>query len=196
MGQRLNVEIHKNGEVLANSYYHWGAYTSSALNLTNMILRQVESENNQEENEILYAISLLESTGAHLTDDELAFAQKIEPNRSFKLATSRNDGLIAISEKGIEDTRRWEEGRVEIDILTRTVKFDVLHMYSKEDYMDIYATDEEEYNQLPVFPSSFSYDFNSIPFGKFDFFALIIKQFIKNGNYTVRYNDDVLCFIE
>ena len=33
MGQRLNIEIKKDSKVLANSYYHWSAYTSSALQM-------------------------------------------------------------------------------------------------------------------------------------------------------------------
>ena len=33
MGQRLNIEIKKDSKVLANAYYHWSAYTSSALQM-------------------------------------------------------------------------------------------------------------------------------------------------------------------
>jgi hypothetical protein len=28
MGQRLNIEIVKNGDVLANSYYHWSGFSN------------------------------------------------------------------------------------------------------------------------------------------------------------------------
>ena len=38
MGQRLNIEITKNGNVLANSYYHWSAYSDCALNITTKII--------------------------------------------------------------------------------------------------------------------------------------------------------------
>lgn len=38
MGQRLNIEILKNGEVLANSYYHWSGFSNSAINLTIYII--------------------------------------------------------------------------------------------------------------------------------------------------------------
>lgn len=31
MGQRLNIEIHNNGELLTNCYYHWSGYTKCAL---------------------------------------------------------------------------------------------------------------------------------------------------------------------
>lgn len=31
MGQRLNIEVIKNGKVVGNCYYHWSAYTLSSL---------------------------------------------------------------------------------------------------------------------------------------------------------------------
>lgn len=33
MGQRLNIEIWKDGKVLANAYYHWSAYSVCAVDL-------------------------------------------------------------------------------------------------------------------------------------------------------------------
>ncbi len=44
MGQRLNIQIEANDtdtnetEVLANCYYHWSVYTSSAMELVNEIV--------------------------------------------------------------------------------------------------------------------------------------------------------------
>ena len=31
MGERLNIEIIKNGETLANCYYHWAGYSNSSV---------------------------------------------------------------------------------------------------------------------------------------------------------------------
>lgn len=42
MGQRLNIEIVKNGEVLANSYYHWAAYSEVAIDLAIQIINKYE----------------------------------------------------------------------------------------------------------------------------------------------------------
>ena len=114
MGQRLNIEINKNGELLANAYYHWSGYTRTALALTSMIL--VKSEEIKNTNDVLYAIELLETTGARLTNDEIKYAKSIGIDKKFEPAVSRNEGLIAISEKGMNETRFWEEARVEIDI--------------------------------------------------------------------------------
>lgn len=46
MGQRLNIEIkrRKDNKVLANSYYHWSAYTSSSLHLAEEINESYEEE--------------------------------------------------------------------------------------------------------------------------------------------------------
>ena len=38
MGQRLNIEILKDGDCIANCYYHWGAYTSPTIHLVKEIL--------------------------------------------------------------------------------------------------------------------------------------------------------------
>lgn len=43
MGQRLNIEIKSKGKVVANCYYHWSAYTMSALQLTKEIISNFDS---------------------------------------------------------------------------------------------------------------------------------------------------------
>ena len=40
MGQRLNIEIVKNGEVLANSYYHWSGFSNSSIDLAIRIINK------------------------------------------------------------------------------------------------------------------------------------------------------------
>ena len=123
MGQRLNIQIEATDtdtnetKVLANCYYHWSGYTSSAMELVKEIvdsgiyhldiLDPVEK-----------AIRLLEATGAGLTKDELTDTYNTP---KYMLATSRNDGLIAISEKGINDTVDWEEARVTINLTTGSI---------------------------------------------------------------------------
>lgn len=57
MGQRLNIEIKENNKVLANSYYHWSGYTSSALLLTEKILDAIKST--KHDNSTVMAIRLL-----------------------------------------------------------------------------------------------------------------------------------------
>ena len=127
MGQRLNIEIHSEGEVLANAYYHWSAYTSSALELAMTIVSQVDNLVD-ETDPVIKAVRLLEMTGAGVTgNDDLKVVTDRAPNKTFARATSRNEGLIATTEAGIDETRQWAEGEVIIDIGARNVRFFVLH---------------------------------------------------------------------
>lgn len=193
MGQRLNIEIIENGKVLANAYYHWSAYTSSSLIITQEILKSIND--NMYEDKVVRAIKLLEVTGAGLTAQEKQFAKDtIKDFYSYIFAecTGRDDGLIAISEQGIEETRLWEEGRVEIDIAKQTVNFNVLRIKTIEKEKE--ENSDFNYEQLPVFEG----DFNNIPFAKFAEFKKQIHGLIASKIYKVRLkNDDkVYGFIE
>lgn len=102
MGQRLNIEIVKNGDVLANSYYHWSGFSNSAVNLTIDIIKtfdyvkryQVEKYINNQD--LLFAIRLLEITGAGLNDIEKARKILEDQTMNLKLqpCKGRNDGII------------------------------------------------------------------------------------------------------
>ena len=140
MGQRLNIQIEANNtdtnetKVLANCYYHWSGYTSSAFELVNEI---VESGiyNLDILDPVEKAIRLLEATGAGLTEDE--FTEEY-PESKYKKATTRDNGLIAISQKGIRETQYLEEAIVIINLSTNMV--DMGGVY----YLDEVDGEEEE----------------------------------------------------
>lgn len=102
MGQRLNIEIVKNGNVLANSYYHWSAYSNCAMNLAIEIIMNFEYikkykiNDNCNNHDLLFAIRLLEQTGAGLYDDNIKIAKNILGNSliEFKKCKDRNEGII------------------------------------------------------------------------------------------------------
>lgn len=191
MGQRLNIEMYLNGATQATAYYHWSGYTSSALRLTKMILENQEKI--QHENATIRAVRLLEVTGAHLTEDEVKEVNRLVPNEDFAIAKSRNDGLIAITNQGIEDTRDWEEGRVEIDLDNQVINFSVIWSDDKENYLEEYEKEEEDYAHMPIV----SYAFEAIPFEEFPCLAEDLIAFIEKGQYDVRLkNGDVVSFIE
>ena len=123
MGQRLNIQIEANDTdtnetvVLANCYYHWSGYTSSAMELVNEI---VDSGiyNLDILDPVEKAIRLLEATGSGLAGDELTdtyYAPK------YKVSSDRNKGLIAISEEGKKSTVKYEESRVTINLTTGSI---------------------------------------------------------------------------
>lgn len=134
MGQRLNIEITAGNKVLANCYYHWSAYTSSAKFLTRQIILYLQKSRTKDP--LLKAIRCLEITGAGLTTFELDDAKKLYPNKKFKKAVDRNTGLIAISQTGIKDTQRWEEGKVTIDIYSQKIYFDVFFTETIEEFKE------------------------------------------------------------
>ena len=160
MGQRLNIEIVKGGKTQANSYYHWSAYTTSASELTIKIINNFEEIMSMNCSDTAKAILLLQTTGAGLevseVNDELEYAKEfLEDNEEtfklFKTHIDRNEGLICINPEEMDNTERWEEGRVTINIDTKTIDFDVLCVSDKEGWKDEEYTDED-YEKLIEFP--------------------------------------------
>lgn len=136
MGQRLNFEVCYDGEVLANAYYHWSAYTSSSLGILENVIEAYK--NRTEINPLRVAVEILQATGAGINDEEKS---RIRMDKSGKFdgikfhdAVDRNEGLLFVTLKGIEDTRKWEEGRVTVDISTEEFRFDVMWIESNEEY--------------------------------------------------------------
>ena len=126
MGQRLNVEIWNDGKVLANAYYHWSAYTSSAAEIVDKALAAAKIFCCGR-NELLYAIRLLEATGAGLTDNEREHVQEQAAFKDcdFKECEGRSSGLISITQEGMKETRLWQEGTARIYIDEKRVSFNV-----------------------------------------------------------------------
>lgn len=145
MGQRLNISMEKDGNVLANAYYHWSAYTSSAAYLMMQIANIYDDVKSKSNTPVELAVKLLAETGAGFNPEEAERAQS-QRSRTWNViphpdATSRNDGLISITEFGIEETEMWEEGRVTFDLGEETVSFTVLYEWDLEDFRADY---EEE----------------------------------------------------
>ena len=140
MGQRLNIQIEAINPttneivVLANCYYHWSGYTSSAMELVNEIVNS-GIYNLDILDTIEKAIRLLEATGAGLCEDELTDMYNMP---KYKVSTGRNKGLIAISEEGINNVAEWEESRVTINLTTGSINmsdmfYDETDVFSRAD---------------------------------------------------------------
>lgn len=139
MGQRLNLEIRKKGKILANSYYHWSAYTPDSFRLINIAYDYITMNHHKENDDVMLAVHALESTGAGMEDCELTevYKQRKYAGVEFKKATDRNEGLLAISEKGIESTIQWSEETAVIDITDpEDIKFN---------FWVVWADDEDYY---------------------------------------------------
>ena len=185
MGQRLNIQFEDNTGVLANAYYHWSGYTSSAMLLINKIISSDLIDDTSISNEVK-AVKLLELTGAGLTKDEF---NDDFPSHLYKEAKDRTNGLIAISKEGIEETQSWEEARVTIDLDTQQIYFNIYWDVNIEEYdpEDIAKQDEETYD------SELNYEDVS-----FEKFPELYKEFDLNyskGKYIVNTPESRLHFI-
>lgn len=180
MGQRLNIEIWNNGEVLANAYYHWSAYTESAAKITGQILKNI-SDNC--EFHTMYAVKLLEKTGAGINEyeKERIIKEGHFDSKEFNDCIDRNEGIIAITKDGINETRFWEEGRVTIYLDEKRVDFDVF--FRERTY--VWEREQEEYGKnirLEDIPRV-NVNFSDIKFEKFDELFDIIS-FISDEGYS------------
>ncbi len=186
MGQRLNIQFEDNTGVLANAYYHWSGYTGSALALTNHILASDLLNDTSISNKVK-AVRLLESTGAGLIQDEFndEFTQA-----NFKLATNRNSGLIAISEKGMEGTMNWEEARVTLNLDTKQIALAIYWEPNADDY------DPEDLANQATYTYTSELNYETV---SFDDFSELYSEYEQNsnlGNYIVVTPESKLHFIE
>lgn len=185
MGQRLNIEIVKNNELLANSYYHWSGYSHCAINLAIEIINnfnyikkyKVENATNKD---LLLAIRLLEETGAGTNKSDIDETIKriglIDENIILKNCQGRDEGIIESSKEGMEENRYWEEGRVTIDIENHKIKFKVFDNISEEDKNE-YEENGDKFKDINI-------NFGNIKFEDvFDLKALIDKSRYKKQYY-------------
>lgn len=147
MGQRLNLGIRKKSKILANSYYHWSAYTGSAAELVDIAYNYLKTHSN--ESELLRAIHALEETGAGLEPEEFIYAGSRRDlcNKTFNKATDRNEGLMAISPKGIQDTEDWAEETAYIDIddpENPKFYFWVVWSMDEDDFLEDYPDSQDD----------------------------------------------------
>ena len=201
MGQRLVVTIENNEKTLCNIYYHWGAYTYSALVHTKEIIDCIYNHKHETENELLLRlIRHCENNGGGINCNEEynehEHIQKLYPNETFMADDySRNNGLIAISEKGIAGQQSWSEGDVYINIDTDQVDFCV---YSGYEYLEEYINerkswddefDEKKMGNIPKFDFSLGYfDVNDID--------AIIASLDENDAHVVICDSEVCELIE
>lgn len=186
MGQRLNIEIHDGryksplrGRLVANAYYHWSGYSESAVELLQEALKAFE---NQDEAEPLpRAIRILEATGAGFSADELLRGKELLNTVPFTVqpTSGRNDGLIAITEKAMKETRVWEEGRIEIHLNPykddpNYITFNVFWQEDEAEFLREEGKYETEQSETEVIHSDFN--FKHFGFDKVDELEELIQN--------------------
>ena len=149
MGQRLNIEIVDTSEheVLANAYYHWGAYSGSAAEYARDMIHSPEWDQLMEEPTVENAVKLLLLTGAGFNEDEMMEiqAKHLLPDELLVPTQGRNEGIISITEKGIEETQIYAEGTMYIFTDMQCIDISGVFYYIGDDENGI---DDPFYNEV------------------------------------------------
>lgn len=200
MGQRLVITIKNKERELAAIYYHWSAYTYSALCRTQDVIDCLYNHEDETEQEMLLRlIKFLEENGGGIrgATEEYDYIRMMYPNETFKTENySRNCGLIALSPKGITDLQYWSEGDVHIHLDTDMVDFSVYSGYENlSEYLEDRKSwddtfDEDEVKDIPKLDCNLGY------FGV-DEIGHIISEMDNVGNvYVVQCGSEICELIE
>lgn len=200
MGQRLNIEVVKDGKIVANCYYHWSAYTLASLNEALQVIEKYDELIKQNLPDEVLVVKLFENctslnffsgnfNHAGLSQNSYEYMCNKYPNFEFKIATDRNAGLIGVTEKDINETRTWEEGCIIIDLDKEIIDAELMiGYYETEEYEQECIDNEEEFNlkNIPEFP----YDnLNQIPFNNLKKVIDKISGYEKDRIYVFKTKD-------
>lgn len=171
MGQRLCINIYYNTEMLANAYYHWSAYTQTAIDLTIDVLKAL-NRNGYKKDSVLGAVLALEATGAGLPPNSESYRmmKRKYDNFSPSIYADRNNGIIATTYEEMIDMQSTSEYEVFIYLSSNNcsvkdyVDFRVVNEYGDiEDYRDAmcYADEDEGPTEDSIY--KIDYDNRAIP---------------------------------
>ena len=122
MGQRLCISIKNHGGTACNVYYHWSAYTFSAIDELLPIIKGFEEDGiTEESDEYAIATSIEHHTNALPHDNDDA---------------DRNDGLIAVNAATMQFLWEIAEYDITVDLTTNTFSFDVVTTYDLDNADD------------------------------------------------------------
>lgn len=157
MSQPLVITVEKNDRELAKIYYHWGAYTVSALDETRKVVKALEQCKGKSNRDIQLAlIRFCENSGGGIdrSNDarESEYVQLLYPDETFlKDGYNRNRGLIAISEHGMSSLQDYSCGDVYINIEDELVDFCLSFEYeSLEEYNRQRKSWDKEFKELTL----------------------------------------------
>ena len=201
MGQRLVVSIQNNGKELATVYYHWSAYTVSALWETSKLVRCIFNHKDETEEELkLRLIRFCEENGGGINcnAEEFEYIESLYPGEVFKKeGYSRSEGLIDLSEKGRAESHGWSEGDVEIYIDEERINngvfgwFTDYETYCEEvkSWGEDYEDDIMKFEDIP----DIGYDLGDIAIEDID---NVITALESAGEHFVKYGNEIYELVE
>ena len=168
MGQRFVVTIKKNEKEIAKIYYHWSAYTYSALYETRNIINCIYNHTDETDKELqLRLIRFCENNGGGIdgVPSEFDYIRSLYPDEMFKdRDINRSNGLIALSEKCMHDMQGWSEGDVYINLDEDIVDFCVYCGYeSLEEYIEDRKSWDDDFDEKELVVPEFDFSL-----GQFD----------------------------
>lgn len=201
MGQRLVITVRNNGEELAKIYYHWSAYTVSALWEASKLAACIYNHKDETEKELkLRLIRFCYENGGGISgeDYEFEYIRNMYPDEIFKEdGYSRSNGLISLSEKGMQEAQGWSEGDIYFDIDDETIINGVFCGWDNiEDYNEEVRSWGEDYeDELLKFEDipDIGYDLGTIAVKDID---NVITALEAAKEHIVRYGNEIYELVE
>ena len=168
MGQRLVITANYKNQEIAKIYFHWSAYTVSALQEAYDLINEINiTDCTTIEDLQLQLIRYCErhdgcvDGGAH--SEEMKYVKFIFPKEEFKGNGNRNNGLIAISDVGRDEMQRYGGGDLIINFDSQEVSN---YCYIGWDLAEYKNYRKDEYGEEVDFNSMESLDLelSCIPF--------------------------------
>lgn len=127
MGQRLVITFYKNKaqeKPFASIYYHWSAYSLSALEeLDDLLDESQEFFLNKDYSDKTWIPYLCSKVSGVTYDDVDDYINQYDQNYSENTQVDRNNGILAISDSGIENHLFWSEGTLLVYLEEETFDF-------------------------------------------------------------------------
>lgn len=180
MGERLVARVMKDQTQIAAIYYHWSAYTSSALEETGKIVHCLLDKDNPIKDTRLKLIRFLESNGGGIAGRDLSSVSAMYPSEVFTDNVHRNNGIIALTEEEQEYLVCWADGIVDIDVGEQMVYNHAFNFFTNKAAVKhrYELTDEEIEKFYPVH----DYNISEIPFNKIDEITKIVTDLDYKAN--------------
>lgn len=168
MGQRLVITAKYKNQEIAKIYFHWFAYTVTALIEAYDLINAINiSDYTTIEDLQLQLIRYCESNGGSVDggaySEEMKYVKFIFPKEEFKGNGNRNQGLIAISDIGRDEIQENSEGDLIINFDSQEVSN---YCYIGWDLAGYKNYRKDEYEEEVDFNSmeSLDLDMGRIPF--------------------------------
>lgn len=187
MGQRLVITVDMDGEDICKIYYHWSAYSLSALYRVRDLIPVLGKEGDT----VLNITRFLESQGGGIDEgtsgkEYEAFKEKY-PDEEFSDDVNRNEGLIAITQAGMDDMQGWSEGDITINLDDDMIYNDVI-WHCESGYLKEWEKDTKEKPEV----TKLSCDIFKFSFGDI---SKIIRE-VENAENFVSFGEEVYQLIE